>query len=877
MNGDVPASWLGPALGLVGEAQPFPWQRALLASFRSGQLPRALDIPTGLGKTATMAIWLIARAAQAPVPRRLVYVVDRRVVVDQATEVAEELRRFVDRTPAVKAALGLDGSLPISTLRGQFVDNRRWLEDPSAVGIVVGTVDMVGSRLLFEGYGTSRKMRPYHAALLGVDALLVLDEAHLVPPFEHLCTAVADGTPWWPQQPPVPRLRLLALSATGRSPADRAFGLTDADLADAVVHARMTAGKRLVRVALPKDVTLADAVAEHVWGLRSRAGAHRCLVFVNARRDAQAVADALVRRAKAEKVEARAPELLVGERRVRERGIAAATLRSLGFVAGSAAADDTSVLVATSAGEVGIDLDADHVVCDRVAWERMVQRLGRVNRRGKGAAEVIVVDAPAGDAEGAAARADAERLALDALPMDGADAGARDASPAAIRKTKSDPTLRAMLDAATTPEPLRPALTLPLIEAWAMTSLPEHTGRADVGPWLRGWVDDEVQTRILWRSQLDVARDADLLSLLEATPPHASEVLEAPTYRACDWFLRRVAAARRAGRIEDHDRVAVLIGADGKPDRRAVVRAGDLVDLDKRGKDKLFASLSGRTVAVSAALGGLDGGGLLSDDHDAPPITADGDGWTEPGAPEPLAPFRVRRVPAGDEGDSAPTGESGWSERLRVPLTVTAGEGTPRDWLVVERYREDAATEDDRSAGRPQLLTEHQAFAERHARALAARLGLDAAHTEMLAVAAALHDEGKAAQRWQRAFHAPKDGVYAKTRGPVHVSLLDGYRHELGSLPIAAAHPRLVRLPEPLRELALHLVAAHHGFARPVVPTSGCDDAPPSALTERAREVALRYANLQARYGPWGLAWWETVLRAADQLASRENDAGGRR
>ena len=50
--------------------------------------------------------------------------------------------------------------------------------------------------------------------------------------------------------------------------------------------------------------------------------------------------------------------------------------------------------MATSAGEVGVDLDADHMVCDLVPWERMVQRLGRVNRRGGEGrnAQVVVFD-----------------------------------------------------------------------------------------------------------------------------------------------------------------------------------------------------------------------------------------------------------------------------------------------------------------------------------------------------------------------------------------------------------------------------------------------------------------------------------------------------
>jgi CRISPR-associated endonuclease/helicase Cas3 len=53
--------------------------------------------------------------------------------------------------------------------------------------------------------------------------------------------------------------------------------------------------------------------------------------------------------------------------------------------------------------------------------------------------------------------------------------------------------------------------------------------------------------------------------------------------------------------------------------------------------------------------------------------------------------------------------------------------------------------------------------------------------------------------------------------------------------------------------------------------TQGCQDGPPSALQERARDVALRFARLHKRFGPWGLAWWEALLRAADQQASRNN------
>ena len=109
MSADSANQWLREALGLAGEDAPFPWQVELFARFANGTIEHSLDIPTGLGKTAVMAIWLVARACGAKLPRRLVYVVDRRAVVDQATEVAEGLREFADNQADFKQALGLEG------------------------------------------------------------------------------------------------------------------------------------------------------------------------------------------------------------------------------------------------------------------------------------------------------------------------------------------------------------------------------------------------------------------------------------------------------------------------------------------------------------------------------------------------------------------------------------------------------------------------------------------------------------------------------------------------------------------------------------------------------------------------------------------------
>ena len=110
---------------------PFLWQRRLFRRhLLESDIPQAVDIPTGLGKTSVMALWLIALAKGANLPRRLV--VDRRAVVDQATRFAERLRAEMPDDLAEALGIGRGSErLPISTLRGGFADNRDWLEDPS--------------------------------------------------------------------------------------------------------------------------------------------------------------------------------------------------------------------------------------------------------------------------------------------------------------------------------------------------------------------------------------------------------------------------------------------------------------------------------------------------------------------------------------------------------------------------------------------------------------------------------------------------------------------------------------------------------------------------------------------------------------------------
>ena len=79
---------------MISSRYTYPWQRRLYAALARGAVADAVDIPTGLGKTACVLLALLARLERPALPRRIVYVVDRRAIVDQT---AEAVRAWIDR------------------------------------------------------------------------------------------------------------------------------------------------------------------------------------------------------------------------------------------------------------------------------------------------------------------------------------------------------------------------------------------------------------------------------------------------------------------------------------------------------------------------------------------------------------------------------------------------------------------------------------------------------------------------------------------------------------------------------------------------------------------------------------------------------------
>ncbi len=113
-----------------------------------------------------------------------------------------------------------------------------------------------------------------------------------------------------------------------------------------------------------------------------------------------------------------------------------------------------------------------------------------------------------------------------------------------------------------------------------------------------------------------------------------------------------------------------------------------------------MAAIGNTTVIIDWRLGGLRDDGLLDATVAAAPQVADNG---EPFSKETVG-FRIRLLNA---ANATPNKDSNWIVREQFATRVDA-EGKPEELLLIEKWRTDAATEDDRSSSRLQFLNEHQ-------------------------------------------------------------------------------------------------------------------------------------------------------------------------
>lgn len=854
---------------------PYPWQKRFYDRLIAGHVPDALGIPTGLGKTSVIPIWLIAlsdslkRRNGVRVPTRLVYIVDRRVIVDQASDTARQVAEAI--TKAGGAASGLP-QLSVSTLRGGggMADGRDWLRNPDKPAVIIGTVDMVGSRLFFSGYGAGKKIRPFYAGMLGQDSLVVLDEAHLSPALEQSLADMKKITSNVPRKicPP----KTLFMSATRRPDHDAldVLSLDSADLEFKAVRDRYDAEKALSLVDAEQN-DLPGVVVSEALKMTGRT-----IVYVQKPSDAARITKNLQDAGKD-------AVMLTGTLRGFERDILTCTAPPAGTDAGGAAAPRARgrqrppgaaalrrgevfgrfarppadgvrmqcYLVSTSAGEVGADFDADDMVSDIAPVDSLVQRLGRVNRSGGRASRVVVVYSNNAIRKNKFIPRQLE--ATLGLLRDLTGGGTFDASP---RNLAAIPAARTA-DALTPPPDTQP-LTRDIVDMWAMTSLyEEYAPRPAVHHWLRGHDPRPIpETYVAWRDDVgDLAKhNADVIGgILDKYPLLPHELARDSTFNVKK-VLGKIAS--------DHPRAMVIVR---KYD--STITAKTIGEIARADSDLRYS-----TLLLPCNIGGLDGAGALGSGTDRVRDVADDARYKE------RSRIRVRiasdgrttldgehdGLAGGDELDAWTGAHPGMN---LVGAIVTDLHEDDYDAPVEELRYYVAKPDSPYSAStRPQLLSDHHDAVREAAESIVRGLGLSDDLADAVVRAAEHHDLGKSHRHWQACMHCHGSEIFAKTTSRRRPLDLGGFRHEFESVrQIADAlggHRE--------RDLVLHLIAAHHGWARPCFRPNASID----ATDEDHRLVMARYASLQKRFGPWGLAWLEGLLRGADWRASELHGGG---
>ncbi len=776
-----------------------------------------------------------------------------RTLVDQTSD---EIARWLQRLEG--AEVDPRGLIPraadIHVLMGG-VDSGNWLENPERPAIIVGTQDMLLSRALMRGYASSRALWPMEFAILHQDTQWVFDEVQLM----------GAGRATSAQLEAFRRHENSRLARNGQAAGRPSRSLwisatLEPEWLETVDHSAPTgilrvdptaendarlrdlaqAPKHLHRAEVAPESTSAPHERDYLAELaRSVVDTHRTgsmtLVIVNQVKRAQGLYERVGNLLSARKDAAPELALLHSRFRPEDREREMAKIRD-----GDGPSD--IIAIATQAVEAGVDISAAVMFTELAPWASMVQRFGRANRRAEveGGAQVYWIDLLGGlqgDDKKVAKQADAVSQPYNADDL-------RDARD--TLHTLADVAPKHLTRPGSIDPPLRVIRRKDLDDLFDTDS--DLTGfDVDISPYVRDAEDTDI--RVFWR-ELPVTGD-------EPPKPTAPELCAVPIGQARKW----IQASRKA-------MGTVFFVRDPQWRRReGVAESGPPGWVPFR-----ESPWPGLTLLADVRAGGYreDLGFTGDRKHEPPPV-------------DPPAPH----------------------DRMAAP--GMAGESGGHD-------------EDPQSgAGRTVSLTDHLRHVTYEVSQLCETLGLDEADRGLLVRAARWHDLGKAHEVFQNTMRRGLDGQSC-SEGLLLAKTVKGnlrhkrayFRHELASALAFLAHEKWSRRAD----LAAFLIAAHHGkvrmnlralpkesvptesehpitrFARGVwegdelplfdlggnevwkgggltlsVMELGWHEATKESWTERTRE-------LLARFGPFELAWLETLLRIADWRASSKEASG---
>lgn len=952
--------------------RPFAWQRELANRVLESEKPwpDAIALPTAAGKTACLDIAVYALAVQAnrlgsglPItaPRRIFFVVDRRVIVDEAfdraRQLAEKLRSSTNgilKEVGDRLRLLAGGDLPLACfqLRGGMYRSDAWAKNPLQPIIVASTVDQLGSRLLFRGYGRSFKAWPIQAGLAGNDSLILLDEAHCSQPFFETLQAIGKYRTW-AEVPLMSPFHAVVMSAT---PPPGSIDILH-DTSDEPENPEHPLGKRqmackvaslqVAEKAKGKSANaelgkkLAEQAESLVQGFLSQSpsvGAPAIVVFCN-RVDTARIAHGALAKKHGDRA-----MLLTGRMRpIDKDDTVKGVLAEL-----SADISDKRILdvpwfvVATQTLEVGANLDFDLLITECASLDALRQRFGRLNRMGRSVDTRAAIVVRADQSENSEDDPVYGKALADTWRWLNEEAGATkeiDLGIAALRPRLES----ADVEALNAPLTHAPVLLPAHVDVLAQTA-PEPWPTLEVSLFLHGLKSGPADVQICWRADLTGTEEEAWKEAVTCCPPAAPECLSAPFN-----FVRRWLAGETPDAGSDVEGVEANVepGVNITHEKRVVRWRGrdDIQVIDSP-----YALRPGDVVIIPAAQRGWDVLATLGSDQ---PVADWGDRahvLARDKALLRLHPEILKQYPpcvalsfllglAQEGADRLMDDPDGLRDDISAGLAQLERESElPRefDWLkriagglgrdfkvlphptdglvLIGRRRINWQTvgidsfcdEDDPTASGDtrSVLDEHLQGVAGLAASFARGCGLTEDLVGVVEVSGLHHDDGKADPRfqawlkggnpWLRGPLLAKSETMAQGRKESEAarkrsSYPAGGRHELLSVRLLESCPELLPGGEAARDLLLHLVASHHGHCRPFAPVV-VDDLPvnvvlnsqgkqlsadsATALERLDSGVAERFWKLTRRYGWWGLAWLEAIVRLADHRRSEAEEHG---